>query len=338
MKENKRRAFRLEECQRLYQMLEWKKGFREIGKELQRNHGTLSKFIKRNSHPFPGVWRKLSFLEKAKYAFDKQQDRKSRVFQKRGSKKDKVVWDYVYTKLTKCEWTPEQISERIKREHPGKSISAQSIYNMIKRRGNEHLKQHLYEKGKKRRSDVVGRRSRFKQGAPEKINISQRSDAANQRLELGHLEIDSVLSCRSGTGAIVNIIDRQNRYCYPVFSEDLKSDTVRQAIIRQLQKLPPDLRRSITVDNGSEFADLFALKKIFPGIEIFWCDPYRPQQRGTVERSNRNIRRFYPKGTDFSKISEDDLTVTFDKINNTPLKLHDFKTPMELIAEFKLAA
>jgi IS30 family transposase len=201
-----------------------------------------------------------------------------------------------------------------------------------------HLKNHLYEKGKKRRSDVVSRRSRFKQGVPEKTNISERGESANLRLEPGHLEIDSILSSRLGSGAIVNIIDRQSRNIYPAYVPDLKSETVRQAIVRQLQKLNPELRRSITVDNGSEFADLHVLKKIFPRIEIFWCDPYKPQQRGSVERSNRNIRRFYPKGTDFSKISEDMLNITFDKINNTPIKLHNFKTPNELMTEFKLAA
>jgi IS30 family transposase len=311
MKKNVRRAFRLEECQRLYQMLELGEGFREIGRELNRNHGTISKFVKRNRHPFPVIWIRLSFLE---------------------------VWDYVYEKLTKDEWSPEQISARIEEDRPGKSISAQAIYKMVRRRGNEELKKYLYEKGKKRRSDVTSQRSRFKQGVPEKINISERSDLANLRLELGHLEIDSILSCRSGKGAIVNIIDRKSRIIYPVYVSDLKSETVRQAIVRQLQKLAPELRRSITVDNGSEFADLHVLKKIFPGMEIFWCDPYTPQQRGSVERSNRNIRRFYPKGTDFSKISDDMLKTTFDKINNTPVKLHKFKTPNELMAEFKRAA
>jgi IS30 family transposase len=167
---------------------------------------------------------------------------------------------------------------------------------------------------------------------PEKTNIVERSEAANLRMELGHLEIDSILSCRSGRGAIVNIIDRQSRHIYPIYVEDLKSDTVRQAIIHQLQKLPPELRRSITVDNGSEFADLFVLKKIFPDLEIFWCDAYKPQQRGSVERSNRNIRRFCPK------VSKEDQKAIFDKINNTPLKLHNFKTPNEIMAEFKLAA
>jgi IS30 family transposase len=72
MRNKVRRAFRLEECQRLYQMLELGKGVREIGRELGRNHGTISKFVKRNRHPFPVIWVKLSFLEKAKYAFDRQ--------------------------------------------------------------------------------------------------------------------------------------------------------------------------------------------------------------------------------------------------------------------------
>jgi transposase, IS30 family len=319
-------------------MLDSGNGFREIGRELKRNHGTLSKFVRRNIHPFPILWIRLSFLEKAKYAYDRQQDRKSRVISKRCSKKDREIWNYVYEKLTVCEWSPEQISGKIKGDLPGKSISTQAIYDMISRRGNEYLKQYLFEKGKKRRSDVMSRRSRFKQGVPEKTNISLRPESANLRKELGHLEIDSILSCRSGRGAIVNIIDRMSRRCYPVYVNDLKSETVRQAITSQLHKLPLELRKSITVDNGSEFADLFILKKIFSGLEIFWCDAYKPQQRGTVERSNRNIRRFCPKGTDFSKVSEDKQRTIFDKINNTPLKLHNFKTPNEVMAEFRLAA
>jgi IS30 family transposase len=338
MKVKVRRAFRLEECQRLYQMLEKGKGFREIGRELNRDHGTISKFVRRNRHQFQVIWIRFTFLEKAKYAYDRQSERKARVVQKRNSKKRKEVWDYVYEKLTIEEWSPEKISKRIKEKFPNDSISAQTIYKMIKRRGNQDLKKHLYEKGKKRRSNVMDRRSRFKQGIPEKTNISERSEAANLRRELGHLEIDCILSCRSGSGAIVNIIDRKSRHIYPTYVKDLKSDTVRQAIVRQLQKLPPNLRKSITVDNGSEFAELYIIKKIFPEIEIFWCDAYKPQQRGSVERSNRDIRRFYPKGTDFSKLSDKEMKAIFDKINNTPLKLHYFKTPHEVIEEYKMAA
>ena len=333
-----RRAFRLEECQRMYQMLQMGRKIREIGRELNRNHGTISKFIRRNSHPFPGVWRKMSHLERAKYAFDKQSERKRRVIAKRGTRKSGEVWDYVCEKLVHEYWSPEIIAEKLKKDMPGSSISFQCIYNMIRRRDNEYLKEYLFEKGKKRRSNVMGRRSRFKEGSPAKVNIRERGEGANLRTEPGHLEIDCILSCRSGKGALVNIVDRYTREALVLYVPNLEAETVRKEVVKKLHTLPEELRKSITLDNGTEFSDFFILEKIFPGIKLYWCDPYKPQQRGTVERSNRNFRRFFPKGTDFSKVSQERLQEVMCLIKNMPIKLHGFRTPEEVLIEYKEAA
>ena len=333
-----RRAFRLEECQRIYQMLELNKNIREIGTELCRHAGVISKYIRRNKHPYPGVWREMTYLEKAKYVYEKQKERQKRQVSNRGDKKPKDVWDYVHDKLVNSEWSPEKIAGRIKEYHPEYKISYQAIYDRTKKRGNEELKQYLYEKGKVRRQNVAGRRSRFKEGLPEKPSIHTRPESANLREEPGHLEIDSIVSCRSGKGALINIIDRMTRYIYPILVDDLKKETVRIAITKQFHSMPEYLRKTITVDNGTEFNDLFCLEKIFPGLKIYWCDPYRPQQRGSVERSNRDFRRFFPKGTDFSSITQNELRIVVKKINNTPLKLFKFKTPDEILCELPIAA
>lgn len=333
-----RRAFRLEECQRIYQMLFLGRSIRDIGRELDRNHGTISKFIRRNAHPFPGVWKKMSYLEQAKYAFTKQLERKHRVIANRSSRKSSELWNYVCDKLVNERWSPETISGRIKETVPGESISFQCIYNMIRRRGNEYLKEYLFEKGKKRRSNVMGRRSRFQDGASKKTNIKERSEEADLRLEPGHLEIDCIVSCRSGKGALVNIVDRYTRVAHIVYTPNLLAETVRKKVMKVLLKLPQSLRKSITLDNGGEFSDFFILEKILPNLKLYWCDPYRPQQRGTVERSNRNFRKFYPKGTDFSKVPEEELKLVMEIIRNTPIKLHGFRTPLEVLADFNKAA
>jgi transposase, IS30 family len=315
------------------------KSIREIGRELNRNHGTISKFISRNKHPFPGVWRGMSYLDRAKYAYDKQSDRKSRVIAKRETRKSPEVWKYVCEKLVNERWSPELIAGRIEMDLPGSSISFQCIYNMIRKRGNEYLKEYLFEKGKKRRSDVMSRRSRFQKGAPAKVNIRERGEEANLRLEPGHLEIDCILSCRSGKGALVNIVDRYTRDSLVIYVANLEAETVRKEVTKVLHTLPSELRKSITLDNGTEFWDFFVLEMIFTDLKLYWCDPYKPQQRGTVERSNRNFRKFFPKGTDFSKIPEEELRVVMEKIRNTPLKLHGFRTPREvLFGYYRMAA
>jgi IS30 family transposase len=333
-----RRAFRLEECQQIYQMLQSGRKIREIGRELNRNHGTISKFIRRNSHPFPGIWRKMSHLERAKYAFDKQSERKRRVIAKRATRKSAEVWDYVCDKLVHAHWSPELIAGKLKVDIPGSSISFQCIYNMIRRRDNEYLKEYLFEKGKKRRSNVMGRRSRFKEGSPDKVNIRERSEEANLRTEPGHLEIDCIVSCRSGKGALANIVDRFTREAFILYVDNLEAETVRKEVVKKLLTLPVGSIKSITLDNGTEFSDFFILEKIFTGLRLYWCDPYKPQQRGTVERSNRNFRRFFPKGTDFSKVSQERLEEVMCLIRNMPLKLHGFRTPGEVLIEYKMAA
>lgn len=337
-KDQERRAFSLEECQRMYQMLLSKKKLQEIATELKRNKGTLSKYIRRNKHPFPGVWRDLSYVERAKYAYDKQKERQKREVSNRGNKKPLEVWEYVHDKLVNEGWSPERVAGRLPLDHPQYQISAKAIYDHTKKKDNEYLKQCLYEKGKKRRQKVSGRRSRFREGLPEKPSIHTRPESANSRQESGHLEIDSILSCRSGKGALVNIIDRHTRFSCPVFVSDLKKETVRIAITKQLHLLPASHRKTITVDNGGEFNDLYRLQNIFPGIEVFWCDPYRPQQRGSVERSNRDYRKFFAHGTDFSTIPQDQLKEVTEKINNTPLKIFNFRTPYEVRDDFKLDA
>ncbi len=337
-KVKERRAFCLEECQRMYQMLGSKKKIQEIARELGRHAGVISKYLKRNEHPFPGVWRDMTYLERGSYSYGKQKGRQKRHVCNRGSKKPVKVWDYVYNKLINEHWSPEKIAGRLSLDHPELKITAKAIYNHTKKKDNEHLKQYLFEKGKKRRQNVSGRRSRFKEGLPEKPSIHTRPESANLRQEPGHLEIDSILSCRKGSGALVNIIDRNMRFTYPVFVPDLKKETVRIAITQQLHLLPKSNRKTITVDNGVEFNDLFNLKKVFPDIQIFWCDPYRPHQRGSVERSNRDFRKFFGKKTDFSAIAQERLKEVTDKINNTPLKIFNFRTPAEVKNNFKLAA
>lgn len=300
-------------------------GIREIGRRLRISGSVVSRELRRNSvNPYMSA--RLSPLERGKVAHQKAKQRLQN--KKRGKRKARpevAVYEHIALKLSE-KWSPEAIANTWGEYFSGKTISTNTIYRMISNDWPK-LKALLPERGKKRRTKVVNRRGKVQQAAAEKRHVSERSEAANNRQEEGHLEIDSILSKRGSKAAIVSIIDRKARKRWYLFVPNLEAATVRKALVIFLRTLSPEQRRSITLDRGTEFAEWKMLESIFHGLKVYFCTAYSPHEKGSVERSNRDFRRFFPKGTDFAVVTQQEIDQAQSLINNKPMKCLRWKSP-----------
>ena len=231
-------------------------------------------------------------------------------------------------------FSPEQIAGRIKIVYPNDttmSISHEAIYQHIYKHRQSYLGKKLikllpYHHHKRREKRKFGKnRVRIK----DQVNISQRPKHVELRLEVGHWEGDLMI----GTGqksAIGTIVERKTRYTFIVKIENRKSKTVTQKFAKLLNTLPKYIRKTMTYDNGIEMANHKWLSNN-TGMDIYFANPYSSWERGTNENTNGLIRRFFPKGTDFNKITIEQLKQAQFALNNRPRKILGYKTPNEIM-------
>lgn len=310
------------------------KSNRWIAKQLWVSPSTLSREFKRNCHPCPGIWKRLNEFEQAAYADKKARERDQRSKIGRGKFSEGKLRFYVIKQLQEW-WSPEDIAGKAL-ELIGEEISAKGIYNFIKRERPD-LTVELCYKGVARRARVAHRRAKFKEGAPPKKLIQQRPKKILRRKEEGHYEIDLIHSLLGVVASVLTIVERKTRRTWYIHLPDRTAASVNKALLEffhGLSKKP----KTITVDNGSEFAELYKLEKEFPGLQAYFCEPYKSWQRGSVELANRKLRRYFPKKTDFSTVTPEQLAFAERRINSKPMKLHRYRTPLLLFEQYLLAA
>jgi len=329
----KRRSYvhlRLEERQYLELHLVLGKSKRQLAKELGRSHSTILRELRRNLHPFPGVRRQMTALERAK---DRHERAKTRWLKSKHRErlKDLEIRAHVLEKLREG-WSPEQIAWTIGKYLPGRSITAKTIYNFVKYE-RPALRDYLRRRGKPYRQRVAHRRSRFRQPAPEKRSISERPPEVDTRTKFGHWEADTVVSKRGGKGGVLTLIERKSRHRFYFLLPDLQAETVIRLLLPFFQRLPAHMRKSLTLDNGSEFApsELYKLELVLKEeFTIFYCHPYKAWERGSVENSNGWLREYFPKRTDFSLVLPEALSVAEGKLNSRPMKILGWKSSLEV--------
>jgi len=212
----------------------------------------------------------------------------------------------------------------MKLDHPDdtqRRVSPQTIYTWIEQDDcPEHWKSFLRRRGRRhqRRKKPAGI------GAP----INGRPEVIEQRLRLGDFEGDTVLG-PPGTGGLATLVDRKSRYTIIVKIRCKEADHVHQKIKERLKQLDEERRRSLTLDNGTEFARCGRLEKHLD-MQLYLADPGCPYQRGTNENTNGLIRQYYPKGTDFRDVSHQDVRRVEKLINTRPRACLGFKTPYEV--------
>ena len=231
-------------------------------------------------------------------------------------------------------WSPEQISGRLARlfpEDPRMQISHESVYQWLYREhetGRSHA-QKLRRRHPRRRSRKVGDRKDQRGQIPGRTGIEKRPVAVEGRRRFGDWESDTVEGAK-GTGLLVTLVERKSRVVLIGKVRDKRAATVTAAIIGLLGSLPKMLRRTITADNGKEFAG-FAEVDAAVGCRTYFANPHAPWERGANENTNGLLRDWFPKGSDFGRITATRVAEAQAMLNNRPRKTLDYRTPLEVI-------
>jgi IS30 family transposase len=228
--------------------------------------------------------------------------------------------------------SPEQIAGRLALEHGRVIISHESIYRFIYHRAaQKDYWHHLLPRRKRRRGHRPGRSptSLIKQ----RRSITERPAEVESRGTPGHWEADFMLFARCGQGLLV-LHERKTRFSIVRRPVDRKAVLTARTITRQLGKLPKAIRKTTSFDNGNEFAEHHRLHKTL-GLQTFFCDPHSPWQKGGVENSIGRLRRSLPRKTDLNLITAAALNRHVQRLNDTPRKCLDFKTPAEAFSKLK---
>jgi IS30 family transposase len=169
------------------------------------------------------------------------------------------------------------------------------------------------------------------------VMISERPAEVEDRAVPGHWEGDLIIGTRDGNSQMGTLVERSSRFLMLVhLPGDRRAETVRDAITRKIQQLPTSLVRTLTWDQGSEMGE-HARFSIDTGIDVYFCDPHSPWQRGTVENTNGLLRQYFPRGSQFSNLTEADLDLVADELNDRPRKTLNYRTPAEVLNDLIVA-
>jgi IS30 family transposase len=240
-------------------------------------------------------------------------------------------------KKLSLDWSPQQIAGWLKRRYPSHEemqISHETIYRslFIQARGvlKKELVRHLRTRRMMRRSKKASTRGQPRGQIVDAISIRERPPEIEDRAVPGHWEGD--LLAGSSNTHIATLVERKSRFTMLVKVAGKDTETVVRALTRQVRRLPAELRKSLTWDRGMEMA---AHKEfaIATDVQVYFCDPQSPWQRGTNENTNRLLRQYFPKGTDLSACKQADLNRIALRLNQRPRKTLDFRLPAEVLNE-----
>jgi IS30 family transposase len=236
-------------------------------------------------------------------------------------------------------WSPQQIARRLRVDYPEDPemwVSHETIYQSLYVQGRGALRKELaacLRSGRARRKPR-GRTARTdgRGQLPDMVNISERPPEIEDRAVPGHWEGDLIIG-QGGRSAIGTLVERTTRFVALLHLPDRHgAEDVRDALIRQVPTLPDQLWRSLTWDQGKEMAGHVGFT-VATGVQVYFCDPHSPWQRGTNENTNGLLRQYFPKGTDLSGHSQDALDAVARELNGRPRQTLGWMKPCEKLAE-----
>ena len=301
------------------------KSMSEIAQWLGRDKSTISRELRRNRD-----YTLDDYLDEgAQIRTERRREHATRHYRLKNGR----IRDYVRKKL-KAGWSPELIAGRIEMEEPGCTISHEAIYQYIyhlEHPERDSYIRYLRRSHRRRRKRSTGRALR-KSRIPNRISIGERPAAVESREQAGHWEGDSLMSSRNSV-VLYSLVERRTRMVKLVRIRRRDGKRTAAAIVRQLRPLPPEARRTLTLDNGLEHAGHEQITRAI-GTRCYFCDPYSAWQRGTCENRNELIRYYFPKGTDFARLTQAEIERVELAINTRPMKCLGFKTPLEAADHF----
>jgi IS30 family transposase len=302
---------------------------RSIAAELGRSPSTISREVRRNGDPDSGRYRPYA----AQVAAEARRPRPKVGKIARSPELRERVQDLLDRK-----WSPEQISRRLRRDHPDRPelhVTHETIYQALYVQGRGELRRELTRAlrtgraVRRPRRQAQQRQPRF---AHPMVMISERPAEADDRAVPGHWEGDLIIG-KDNKSAIATLVERTTRYVLLAhLGPGRNADQVRDALIGVITALPAQLKRSLTWDQGIEMA-LHHQFSIAADMPVYFCDPHSPWQRGSNENTNGLLRQYFPKSTDLSVHTPDDLAAVAAELNGRPRKTLGWDTPAERLAK-----
>jgi IS30 family transposase len=293
----------------------------EVAKRLNRHRSTITREM--------SIWTSYDAL------------RSDQLYKERVSKRNKgnskiqkcsCLREYIHKQI-KLKWSPVQISNSLALLYPKDKhmqISHESIYTYIYLLGRGALKKELIEGLRQRKSQRYSRKGIYNKrgGIADMVSIEERPVEVADRSIVGHWEGDLIVG-KDHKSALGVIVERKTRavILVPLVAKDAYS--VREAFERELSTLPEQMKRSLTYDNGKEMTQ----HKLFTAntqMQVYFCHPNSPWERGTCENTNGLIRQYFPKGTDFSKVTVEEIKTAQHQLNERPRKTLLWKTPKDV--------
>ena len=325
------RYLSLDEREYLHELHARRTGVREIARILGRSPSTISRELQRGRKAGAKAYRR-------RYSPARGQTLAERA--RRGPRRRKLaeharLREYVQQALTD-NLSPEQIAGRLRIDYPNDPemrVSHETIYQALYVQGRGELKRELtthlrtgrsLRKPRKREGERRGR-------IPGMVMISERPPEVADRAIPGHWEGDLILGSAESGSAIGTLVERTTGYVLLLhLPENHTAQTVQDAMVGKIGRPPELLKRSVTWDQGSEMSN-HRLIADQTGLDIYFCDPHAPWQRGSNENTNGLLRQYFPKGTDLSFWGEGFLDQVATELNNRPRKRHEFHTPAEVL-------
>jgi IS30 family transposase len=241
----------------------------------------------------------------------------------------------IVERLLEARWSPQQIAWQLRQDHPHEPemwVSHETIYQSLFVQGRGALRAELrrcLRTGRARRRPF----NRVRGGEiADMVLLSERPAEVADRAVPGHWEGDLIIG-KANRSAIGTLVERQTRYLMLVaLPRGRTAEAVREALAEKILALPVELRRSLTWDRGSEMAEHVRFT-VDTGVQIYFCDPHSPWQRGSNENTNGLVRQYFPKGTDLAVHSQDHLDAVARELNARPRQTLGWMKPSEALAK-----
>ncbi len=291
---------------------------RSIARELERSPSSISRELKRNGST--GAYSAILAQKKSEV--------RNKASRRLNPLKDATIYAYVLDKL-RCGWSPEQIAGRLEKENGERLICHETIYRYIYF-SHDGKRRRLFEylpRRQPKRQRWKGR-SVYHKGIQNRVSIHDRPEVINQKKQFGHWEFD-VVEGKAHKAGLVTALERVSRYYQAELIANVDSEYGVRAQLHILRPLPRFARKSVTFDNGKENYNHTKLRTQLQ-VDTYFCDPNCAWQKGSNENHNGVLRRYIPKKTDLTTITQFELDEITEEINNRPRKCLNYAKPKEV--------